>query len=192
MAENKTDRRSLKTQKALKAALAALLAEKELRHITVQEVSDKADVHRVTFYKHYYDIYDLYDQLENEVLSQLGLLLLEFHEKPTKDFGKELIDYIAENPVIFKMIFSPHNTGGLRQKFSTMVEGVFRLLQTEKNAVDYKDSHLDYISAFWSNGCVAVIEKWVLGDLAQPKAFILKTLSELDEHMESYVSKQFN
>lgn len=49
MAENKNDRRSLKTKKALKQALASLLAEKELRHITVQELSDLADVHRVTF-----------------------------------------------------------------------------------------------------------------------------------------------
>ena len=54
MDEKKTDRRSLKTQKLIKEALAELLTEKELRQITVQEVSDKADIHRVTFYKHYY------------------------------------------------------------------------------------------------------------------------------------------
>lgn len=139
MDERKTDRRSLKTQKALKQALAELLAEKEIRKITVQEVSDKADVHRVTFYKHYYDIYDLYEQLENDVLSELGLLILKFQEDPSKDFGKELIGYIQKNPTLFKMIFSPHNTGELRYKFSNMVEGVFRLIQAEKNSVTLKD-----------------------------------------------------
>ena len=49
MADKKTDRRTLKTRKAIFESLAELLTEKELRSITVQELSDKADVHRVTF-----------------------------------------------------------------------------------------------------------------------------------------------
>lgn len=111
MAENKNDRRALKTKTALKEALASLLVEKELRHISVRELSDKAKVHRVTFYKHYYDVNELYDQLENEVLTELGLLFMKFYENPSKSFGKELMDYIAQNPKIFKMIFTPNNTG---------------------------------------------------------------------------------
>lgn len=191
MAEKKIDRRALKTQKQLKEALAELLAEKELRHITVQEVSDKADVHRVTFYKHYYDIYDLYEQLEKEVLSELGLLILRFHEKPTKDFSNELIEYIGQNPKIFRMVFSPHNTGEMRYKFSNMIEGVFRLIQTEKHPVELKDSKLDYLAAYWSNGCVAVIEKWVMTGFAESKEFLIATLTGLDEHMEKYIAAQY-
>ena len=114
MDEKKTDRRSLKTQKLIKEALAELLTEKELRQITVQEVSDKADIHRVTFYKHYYDIYDLYEQLEKEVMSELGLLILKFHENTAKNFGTEIVEYIEKNPKIFRMMFSSHNTGELR------------------------------------------------------------------------------
>ena len=53
MSEKKTDRGTLKTRKAICAAFAELLYEKELHKITVQEISDKADVNRVTFYKHY-------------------------------------------------------------------------------------------------------------------------------------------
>ena len=54
MEDKKVDRRSLKTQRQIKEALCELLTIKELRHITIQEISDKADIHRVTFYKHYY------------------------------------------------------------------------------------------------------------------------------------------
>lgn len=190
MAEKKTDRRALKTQKALKNGLAELLTEKDLRNITVQEISDKVDIHRVTFYKHYLDIYDLYEQLENEVLADLGLLIIKFHENPSMDFSKELIDYIEENPKIFKMIFSPHTTSELRIKLSNMVEGVFRLIQTEKNAVDLKDSKMDYLSAYWSSGCVAILEKWVQKDFSELKDYIIKTISQLDEHMEKYIADQ--
>lgn len=188
MNERKTDRRSLKTQKILKEGLAELLTEKELRNITVQEVSDKADVHRVTFYKHFYDIYDLYEQMEKEVLADLGLLILKFHDNPTENFGKELVDYIEKNPKYFKMIFSPHNTGGMRCKFLNMIEGVFHLIQTEKCKVDFNDNRLEYLSAFWSSGCVAVVEKWVQNDYAQSRDFVIKTISELDNNMEKLIS----
>ena len=190
MDEKKTDRRSLKTQRLLKEALAELLTEKELRQLTVQEVSDKADVHRVTFYKHYYDIYDLYEHLEKEVLSELGLLILKFHENTTKNFGTEIVEYIEKNPKIFRMIFSPHNTGGLKYKFTNMTEGVFRLVQTEKNAVALKDIKLDYLSSFWSSGCIAIYEKWVQNNFSQPKDFIIKTITELDKNMEKFIASQ--
>ena len=62
MADKKTDRRTMKTRKAIFEGLAELLTEKEMRSITVQELSDKADVHRVTFYKHFMDVYDAYDR----------------------------------------------------------------------------------------------------------------------------------
>ena len=192
MAEKKIDRRALKTQKQLKIALAEMLTKKELRHITVQEVADLADVHRVTFYKHYYDIYDLYDQLKQEVLAELGLRTLRFHEEPAKEFGLELIDYIQENPSIFKMIFSPYNTAELKHSFTTMIEGIFRLVRSEQTLVALDDSRLDYISAYWSSGCIAVIEKWVESDFAHSKEFILQLLIDLDAHMKVYIDKNFS
>ena len=57
MADKKTDRRTMKTRKAIFVGLAELLTEKEFRNITVQELSDRVDIHRVTFYKHFMDIY---------------------------------------------------------------------------------------------------------------------------------------
>ena len=192
MTVKKTDRRTLKTEKALKNGLAELLTEKEIHNITVQEISDRVDIHRVTFYKHYMDIYDLYEQLEKEVFSDLGLLILKFHEDPSRDFGRELVDYIEANPKIFKMIFSPYSTSGLRIRLIEMVEGVFRLVQTEKNAVDLNDSRMEYLSVYWASGCVAVLERWAQKDFSEPKDYIIRTLAELDEHMEKYISAQLD
>ena len=191
MPEQKLSRKALKTKNLIKNALATFLQSKELKNITVQEIAEKVDISRTTFYKYYYDVYDIYEQLEKEVLSELGILTLEFHENPSADFSKELIDYIEQNPIIFKMIFSPHNTGELRCKFSGMIEGVFRLIQSEKNSVDLKDDKLEYLSAFWSSGCIAVFEKWVQKDFLHSKDYIIETLANLDEHMEKIISAQF-
>ena len=71
MAEKKTNRRTQKTQKAIFEALAELLCEKELTRITINELTEKADIHRATFYKHFLDIFDVYEKLEQNVLREI-------------------------------------------------------------------------------------------------------------------------
>ena len=190
MLEQKLSRKALKTKKQIKIALAQLLQNKELKDITVQEVAQKADISRTTFYNYFYDVYDIYEQLEKEVLAELGLLTLNFHDDPSEDFGGELFDYIMQNPEIFKMIFSPYNTVELRAKIANMIEGVFRLIQTEKNAVKIDDNQLDYFIAFWASGCIAVIEQWVRKDFSPSKDYIRKSLTEIETRMEKFIASQ--
>lgn len=49
--------------------------------ITVQEIADKADVNRVTFCKHYLDVYDLYDKVGEELLVEMGLMILTHRDR---------------------------------------------------------------------------------------------------------------
>jgi AcrR family transcriptional regulator len=50
--ERKADRRTARTQRALRSALIGLLRRKDYDAITVQEIIDEADVGRSTFYAH--------------------------------------------------------------------------------------------------------------------------------------------
>jgi AcrR family transcriptional regulator len=58
-AQSRPDRRVGKTRKALKEALTDLILEKGYEAVTVQEVIDRADVGRSTFYAHFVDKDDL-------------------------------------------------------------------------------------------------------------------------------------
>ena len=69
------DRRVRRTRARLRQALTQLLGEKELRCITVRELTQRADVNRGTFYAHYRDIYDMLEQYENQLFDALGELL---------------------------------------------------------------------------------------------------------------------
>jgi AcrR family transcriptional regulator len=53
------DRRIQKTRQALQEALIALVLEKGYEALTVQDVLDRANVGRSTFYAHFYDLDDL-------------------------------------------------------------------------------------------------------------------------------------
>ena len=187
MSEKKTDRRTLKTRKAICVSFAELLYEKELHKITVQEISDKDDVNRVTFYKHYLDVYDLYDKLEADVLVELGLLILQLDEVRSEEFFSCLIGYVADNRSIFRTMFSPNGTNHLRDKFGRLMEGLFRKLTAEKLERGLSDNKIEYFSCYRTQGCFAVIEKWVLGGLSEPKEFIIKTVSELDSNTEKLI-----
>ncbi len=188
MSEKTADRRTLKTKKALREALADLLAEKELHMVTVQEIADKADVNRVTFYKHYLDVYDLYDKIEEDLLVELGLLVLRLEDLSSEQFFTQLIDYIDENRAVFRMVFSPNSTGYLREKFGKCLEGLFRKLEAEKQNSNLKDIILCYRTSYRSQGCIAVLAKWVTGGFAEPKEQIVRIISELDRNTEKLIN----
>lgn len=190
MAEKKTDRRTLKTRKAIFEGLAELLTQKELRNITVQELSDRVDIHRVTFYKHFMDIYDVYEQLENVILTELGLLITEHGVKTTFEVYPVVFRYIKEHSAYFKMIFSPHSTSTLYCKILKMVEGLNRVIWAERFGVDMNDGKIDSVIRYHSNGMLAIIAGWVLSDFVQSDDDIIETLSGLDKSTQEYLKKQ--
>jgi AcrR family transcriptional regulator len=53
MSEGTNDRRVQRTQRMLHKALMSLILEKKYEHITVQEILNRADVDRSTFYMHF-------------------------------------------------------------------------------------------------------------------------------------------
>ncbi len=191
MSENKSvDRRTLKTQRAIRYALAELLQKKELRKITVQEIVDKAEISRVTFYKYYLDIYDLYDKLENEMLLNMGLIVLQLADKTTDEFFKELISYIYDNRVIFGMIFSQNVTGRLKDKLSRLIEGTFQKIYSEKLDIAIDDKELVYVCCYRSNGFLAIIQRWVQNDCKEPCESLIEPICELDRNIEQYFSNR--
>ena len=185
---NTYDRRTQKTRKAIIDAVADLLTEKELRAVTVKEITEKADINRGTFYKHYLDVYDLYDKMEQDILVDLGLLVLELEQLPSDQVFTHLINYVDNNRAVFRMMFSPNNTSKLRDRFNRLLEGLFRQLESSKNNREISDITLRYQTNYRSRGCTAVIALWTRGNFAESKEFVIKNLSALDSNTERFIT----
>lgn len=183
MDEKKTDRRTLKTKKAIYAAFISLLNQKELHKITVQDISDLADINRTTFYKHYLDVYDLYDKFEQDMLIEWGMLVLQMQELRSKEFFTKLIDYVEKNSDVFKVVFGSNAPANLRDKFVKMLEGLFQKIEAEKKGSDISNIKLSYQTSYRARGCIAVLTRW-LEDSNQSRDFIVQVLSELDVNVE--------
>lgn len=83
MPQNFVDRRVQKTRKLLQDALIELVAEKGYESVSIQEILDRANVGRSTFYAHFQDK----DQLLHSILDRLDELF-EQHEKQLVDAAK--------------------------------------------------------------------------------------------------------
>lgn len=92
----RADRRVLKTKRALHEGLLALIREREYDDISVQEILDRANVGRSTFYTHYHDkdellvdgIHDMIRSVtpassttRSDDLTWFSLPILEHHER---------------------------------------------------------------------------------------------------------------
>ena len=170
----------------------SVLLNTSMRSITIQELSEKADIHRVTIYKHFMDIYDVYEQLENMVLSDLGLLITEHGAKLTYEVYGVVFQYIKENSIYFKMIFSPHCSSELYWKVQKMVEGLNRFLWSESFEVDMNDSRIDCAIHYHSNGVLSIIGGWVQSDFAHPETFIIDMLQGLDKSTQEFLRSLLN
>jgi AcrR family transcriptional regulator len=68
--EEKLDPRVKRTRNLILRAFESLLAEKGFETISVQDVTDKAEVNRATFYAHFHDKYELLDYSISQMFRQ--------------------------------------------------------------------------------------------------------------------------
>lgn len=99
---HETDKRVVRTKRAIRAALFKLMEEKDINDISISELTAAANVNRRTFYTHYRCITDILDECESELVVSIGALVqkfntenvyaatqqlfLEFHNIVTHDF----------------------------------------------------------------------------------------------------------
>ncbi|HEY3033489.1 MAG TPA: TetR family transcriptional regulator [Streptosporangiaceae bacterium] len=74
-APNRLDRRKARTRASLVAAARRLLASRDPAEVSIQEITDAADVGFGSFYNHFQSKQDLFDAAVEEVLEEHGAML---------------------------------------------------------------------------------------------------------------------
>lgn len=178
------DRRIRKTKKALREALAELMMEKELRSITIRELSDTADVHRATFYAHYKDIYDLYEQLGDTLIDEIGAIIGD-PSRTYEDLFKALIDYVIDNAKTCRIFlkdrtFYERISGFLEEKY-------FDIWQYETGQSEVTEEWR-FLTRYHMQGCLALISRWVEDGYTYPKDKFTDIILKVDTHFDEIFS----
>ena len=133
----KIDRRILRTRKLLWEALISLIEEKDYSEITIQDIADRADVNRVTFYLHYRDKQELLvksvEMLFEELTAKTTPLIGENFRLDVPPPGMTLVyQYIAENAGLFCKLLSANGIPLLMNRMRKFLAGLtiqrFRLI----------------------------------------------------------------
>lgn len=105
----KTDPRAIRSKKVLKEAVISLLSENQsISALTVQKITNQAELNRATFYLHFLDINDLLKQLVYDIfddLSQKLLPLLEIERLKDEEKLLAFLDYFYDNRKLFAVLF---------------------------------------------------------------------------------------
>ena len=178
--ESKEDRRVRKTKKALRDGLVELLHEKSIQNITVRELTDKADVHRSTFYANFKDVYELYNHVEGTVIQEISdIVLVDNGVKPIMLF-KELLEYANENRQVSRLFFG----GNINAAFFENLTGVFKAACLDCWCDEYNITNvteeMDYYVQFYLSGCLGAIGLWVSRDFEYPLETLVELLSDID------------
>ena len=124
-----TDLRVRRTRRALQQALIQLTTEKGFEAITVQDLTERAEVNRATFYRHYQDKYELVMAMIKEVLDELEVdkakMLADSHER-TLDVPSpahiHLFEHIAEHAAFYEVMLGEHTFPMLEARIYAHVE----------------------------------------------------------------------
>jgi len=119
--EEKLDPRVKRTRNLILRSFESLLAEKGFETISVQDVTDKAEINRATFYAHFHDKYELLDYSISQMFRQEieKRTLNACHYSP--DNLRNLILAVCE------FLFNIHNECAQPyQQFESLVEGTIK------------------------------------------------------------------
>jgi AcrR family transcriptional regulator len=178
---NMIDRRVLKTRQALQKALISLMIEKGYESLTVQDVLDRANVGRSTFYAHFYDLDDLLE-------SEFEVLQAEF-EQHIASHGSamsiwELSRLVFQHAQAYKALYK----AVVGKEAGQFIQAHLRRYLTEQIRIrlktDYADRldellTLDILEHYLVNNFMGLLTYWLDKDLSHSAEQMAELYEEL-------------
>lgn len=163
------DRRQQKTREAIFQAFTALLAEKHYNQISVQEIIDRANVGRTTFYAHFetkdYLLRDLCEELFGHIIdTAMGFPQGHYHNASCSAADSvflHLLRHLQENDRnILALLSSQNNEIFLRYFKSNLKELILRQY-ADKGMLRASGLPEDYLVNHISASFVETVDWWV-------------------------------
>lgn len=180
---SKVDRRIIKSQEAIKKAFIELMTEKNVDQISIQEISDRANVSRRTIYLHYMDKFDLLDKLIEEHIYELRKLCeLAVNNTDYNDTVLLWFEYFENHYLFFSTMLASKGGPFFRSRF---LEFVLQELKNEENITEGGSQELndseDVIIQFYGAAIVGVVEWWFKNGKPHPPHFMAQRVRTLLE-----------
>lgn len=178
MPQRKPDLRVIKTQKAIKNAFKEMVMEMDASKITVKELSERAQIHRKTFYLHYTTMEALYEDVLKEVSESYYQAIDQIApDAPFTEVNRVFFTFMAhQEPYVEKMVCDPSYRDFADKLFlATLSHNRHRYNPYQ----DYSRPEQNIINTFLALGSVNIYRRWV----ADKKMVPLESLIELTNQL---------
>jgi AcrR family transcriptional regulator len=170
MSKRKPDRRVLRTRKQLSEAFMALILEKGYDAVTIEEITERADLGRTTFYLHYKDKEDLlYNSLEavfDDLVNQIDLQPIEELAQAGRTLSTMAFHHAAENAQLYKIILSGQGGTAIDQRIREYIAQNATRIMTTHYAQYMTDSPvpIEVIANYIASSLLGMITWWLEND----------------------------
>lgn len=163
---NNQDLRVQRTKKALITTFSDLLETKSFENITIQDLCEKANVRRSTFYRHFNDKYDLLNHIVGTLIEYFRTLHLpEIDPKDPRQFFnkfmKDILFFISDNKTMVKSVISINIYSEVYQILYNQIYAVVKQqIEFDKQIGQFYIDEFIY-GEFLTGGILSVILNWI-------------------------------
>jgi hypothetical protein len=184
------DRRIAKTNRIIRDTFVELLNEKSFEEITINDLTQRADINRGTFYLHYKDKFDLLEKYENEIISSMVEYISGFKDYNPTDlinpekiepplFLVKLFEFIAQNSAFIKVVLGPQANPSFQNKLKEVFIDIITKNTENKFEKEKLVVPVGYLLVFATSNYIGCIQHWLNTDMATTPEETAKILIRL-------------
>ena len=182
--------RYLATAARMDEAFLELLGEKNFPYITVKEICSRAGVNRPTFYLHYGTIEDLlaesishmdqefigyFSNGSEAVVRRLADCPIEELDLVTAEYLTPYLTFIRERKTLFRVAVEHPATLRADRTYDRMYHNIFETILAR---LGVPESDRAYLMAFYIQGIMAVVARWLEDDCADPIEHVVAVIRQ--------------
>ncbi|MEU2257679.1 TetR/AcrR family transcriptional regulator [Nocardia xishanensis] len=164
------DRRSRRSRRLLREAFLSLVLERGYSAIKVEDITERADLGRATFYAHYADKDALLDHVVTELIEEMQRRLQPLAAESVQGFtGKpvlELFRHAAEERDAYRVVLRGEGDGRALRRFiddrSSAAAQIFSERAAARNVTLRIDAEV--LTRAWVGELVALLSWWLESD----------------------------
>ncbi len=160
---NSTDKRVIRTKKAIRTALFKLMESKDIASITISELTALANVNRRTFYTHYSNITDILDETESEIVEKLEEIIQRFDSASLSDSTYtifiELSRLVTQEYGFYFHLMKSDFRGVLTSRMKSVLKGSADKI-IGKFTIPVNSENVFLLSSFINGGFLSLFYEW--------------------------------
>ncbi|TDD39618.1 TetR/AcrR family transcriptional regulator [Saccharopolyspora elongata] len=190
------DRRVRRTRRAIREALVELCAEQGFGSLTVEDILDRADVARATFYAHYKAKEDVLVDIVRSLTEDRAAWMAEYEAQCPDGFTgyplRSIFTHAEKNAAVYRVILQGAGDGRpLREFYERTSEEAQALFQARAEQSGHAPRiPVELVARAWAGELIGTLVWWLQGDTGYTADQVAAMLSDLSIHGRRWAAQK--